>query len=238
MRLIMAGPSLVAVALLLALPAGAAASSQKALAILAEIKAASGGDAWDKVTGWHETGVHGTTAYETWLDYQHYGSLFKQTRDDHIRLRGFNGTIAWDRGPDGRVVVSTEKSRLAEARTTAYASINGFLFPDRFPARFDYLRAASEGDRQYDVLRITPESANAFELWVDRATHLVAKLIDRTGERPVVATITGYEEVDGLKLGSGFTVSDGIPAHAETARIGRYEVTSLARSVFDPPVDN
>jgi hypothetical protein len=207
------------------------------VAILAEVKVALGGTAWDKVTGWHESGVHGATAYETLLDYQHFGSLFKQTRDNQTRLRGFNGTIAWDQGPDGKVVLSTEPSRLADARATAYASINGFLFPDRFPARFDYLRAKTEGKRRYDVLRITPEGANPFELWVDRATHLVARIVDRTGKRPVIATITGYEDADGLKLGSGFTVSDGIPAHAKTVHIGNYELVPVSRTAFDPPTE-
>lgn len=237
MHIVIAGLSLVAALASFAAPASAKPSSHKAMAILAEVKTASGGAAWDKVAGWHENGVHGTTAYETQLDYLHYGSLFKQTRDGQTHLRGFNGTVAWDEGPDGKVVLSTEPSRLADARTTAYGSINGFFFSDRFPARFDYLRAVKEGGHRYDVLRIVPEGANPFELWVDRATHLVAKLVDRSGKRPVVATITGYEEVEGLKLGSGFTISDGVPAHAQTVHIGSYELAPVSRAIFDPPAD-
>jgi len=237
MRLMIAGLSLVAALAPLATPAGAATSSHQAAEILAAVKTASGGAAWDKVTGWHENGIHGTVAYVTLLDYQRYGSLFQETRDGQTYLRGFNGAIAWDEGPDGKVVVNSEPARLADARTTAYVSINGFFFPDRFPARFDYLGAATKGKHHYDIVRITPEGANPFELWVDRATHLIAKLVDRTGRRPVVATISGYEEVDGLKLGSGFTVSDGIPAHFQAVHIGRYELAPVSRAAFDPPAN-
>ena len=45
----------------------------------------------------------------------------------------------------------------------------------------------------------------------------------------------GYEEIDGLKLPTGFTVSDGTKGHTQQAQILSYELTPVPRSTFDPP---
>jgi hypothetical protein len=226
---------LVAAVAMSVMGASAEDSSHRAIAILAAAKAASGGEVWDKITGWHERGTHGSVAYETLLDYRQYGALFRQTRDGKTSVRGYNGAVAWDMGPDGQVTISTDPKLLADARLSAYGSTTAYFFPDRFPARFEYLGQRAEGNAHYDRLRITPEGANSFEIWIDRSTHLVAKLVDRTGPKPVVATMSDYKDINGLKLPSGFSVSDGTAAHTEQAQVQSYELVPVARSDFDPP---
>lgn len=218
-----------------ALPAASGSSADRAMAILASAKSASGGAAWDNVTGWHERGTHGDVAYETLLDLHQEGSLFKETKDGQTSTRGFNGAVAWEQKPDGQVSQSTEPARLADARLSWYASASAFFFPERFPARFADLGKQTDGKTVYDRLRITPAGGNPFELWIDRSTHLVARLVDRTGPKPLTATVGGYEEFDGLKLPTGFTVGDATPGHAQQAQILSYELTPVPRATFDPP---
>jgi len=78
------------------------------MAILAEVKTASGGAAWDKAAGWPENGVHGTTAYGTPLDYQHCGSPFKQTRGGSAHLPERGHALA-NSGSESRARSSREK---------------------------------------------------------------------------------------------------------------------------------
>lgn len=216
-----------------ALPAAADSSADRAMAILASAKSASGGEAWDRITGWHERGTHGDVAYETFLDLQREGSLFRNTKDGKTSTRGFNGAVAWEQKPDGQVSQSTEPARLADARLSWYASASAFFFPERFPARFADLGKQTEGKTVYDRLRITPAGGNPFELWIDHSTHLVTRLVDRTGPKPLTASMSSYGEFDGLKLPTGFTVSDG--THTQQAQIESYDLTPVPRSTFDPP---
>jgi hypothetical protein len=66
----------------------------------------------------------------------------------------------------------------------SFRTMRGWWFPDRRPATYAYEGAKVEGDRAFDIVRITPEGGRPFALWIDRATHL----IDRDIEQQVAST--------------------------------------------------
>ena len=148
-----------------------AKAADPAMEILAQAKAAMGGTAWDHISGWHERGRHGDAAYDTLLDFHRWGSRFANYHAGTTRVRGFNGTTVWDQDASGKVSVSHDPVRLADARQSAYGSIFGFFFPRRFHAIFKYLGAKTEDGASFDVVSITPESTLPMEVWIDRSTH-------------------------------------------------------------------
>lgn len=216
-------------------PAQAAGSSDRALAVLAAAKAAMGGPAWDRISGWRERGRHGEVAYETLLDFHRYGARFASTRNGATRVHGFNGTIVWDRGPDDKVAVSRAPAQLAEAEQSAYASTFAFFFPRRFPARFEDLGVRSDRGMTFDVVKVSPVGAAPIEVWVDHSTHLIARFVDRSGPKPVTALASDYRWVGGVREPFRIDVSDGDPARAQTVVVDSVVLEPVARSAFDPP---
>jgi hypothetical protein len=217
-------------------PAKAAGTPNSATEVLAAAKAATGGAAWDRISGWHERGRHGEVAYETLLDFRGYGTRFSSTNGGATRVRGFNGAVAWERGPDGKVVVSRDAARLADARQSAYGSTFAFFFPQRFPAKFDYLGAHTQEGATFDVVKVTLIGATPMEIWIDRSTHLVARFVDRSGPKPVTAILSDYRSVGGIRQPFRIEVSDGDPAHSQTGEVESVVLEPVARREFDPPL--
>jgi hypothetical protein len=232
-------PSRRAVALALASAAAfrpaRAGTADPALAVIAAAKAAMGGAAWDRIAGWHERGRHGAVSYETWLDFRRYGARYASTRDGVTRVNGFNGRVVWDQASDGKVTISRDAGRLAEARQSAYASSFAFFLTRRFQAGFEYLGGQAEAGASFDVVRVTPEGATPIEVWVDRSTHLLNRFVDRSGAKPVTVRASDYRPVGAIRQPFRLDISDGDPAHDETGFVDSVVLEPVARGLFDPP---
>ena len=212
-----------------------AKAADPATEVLTQAKVAMGGTAWDHISGWHERGRHGDAAYDTLLDFHHWGSRFANNRGGITRVRGFNGTTVWDQDASGKVSASHDSARLADARQSAYGSIFGFFFPERFRANFKYLGTKTEDGVSFDVINIIPESTVPMEVWIDRSTHYVARFVDRSGPKPVTAFLSDYRPLGGVLEPSKIEVSDGDPGHASVGRVDDVTLEAVKRSAFDPP---
>jgi hypothetical protein len=216
---------------------GAMAAPGDAERILAEAKAAVGGAAWDKITGWHETGEHDGIAYETELDLQRYGMVSWSTRDGKTSVAGYDGRTAWRIGPDGTVDASQDPARLADARQSAYASAYLFFMPDRFPATFSYVGERDNAGRHFDVVDIQPQDSKPMEIWVDRDSHLITRLVDPTASPPLSAEASDFRDVGGgVVVPFQLVVTDGV--HTQTAHVTAITLGPLPRSDFAPPPPN
>ena len=230
--------TLAALLLVAAIAAGQARSaptSAKAMMVLSAAKAATGGAAWDRIRGWHERGRHDDVAYDTLLDFRSYRGRYASTRDGKTRVHGFNGSLVWDVGSDGKLTTSRDPAAVADARLTSYFSTFAFFRPSEFPARFEYLGVQTEQGASFDVVRVTPEGVKPIEVWVDRSTHLPARLVDRSGPTPDVARSSDYREVGGVRQPFRIDDSDGNPAHAQTVEVDSVILEPLAPHAFDPP---
>lgn len=214
------------------------APSRDAAAILSEMKAACGGDAWDRVQGWHETGSvdlpgRPGVPYEIWHDMRTLKTAIINRVDGRIvRRLGFNGSAHWQVGPDGRVAIDRDPATVRRHRRDAYLSSFGWFFPRRFPAAITLAEPQSLNGTTFDVLRVTPEAADGFDLWVDRETHRVRRIA--AGSE--YADLADYRVFDGVCSATTGRQGDGDPSHEIVLHVQNVETTStIAAVTFEPP---
>jgi hypothetical protein len=216
-------------------PASARDATPDPMAIIQAAKAASGGQAWERLTGSFEQGAHGATTYTTWLDHRCYCMKSESVRDGRHTTIGFNGRVQWRLAPDGRLSIRNDPETVREAVTTAYVSINGYFFPRRFPARFRYLQAASEGGRAFDVVEASPEGGRAFQLWFDRGSHLLARVVDDQGSPPVSVELSDHRRIGRVLVAFRGVVRTQAGAVIDEGRVGSVVYRSVPARTFDPP---
>jgi hypothetical protein len=209
----------------LAAPAVAKAPRENARTIVARMKAACGGAAWDRVLGWHETGTvdlpgRPGTPYEIWHDMASLKTAMQNRVGDHVlRRSGYNGTAYWQAGPNGKVDVGQDPSRLRRQRRDAYLSSAGWFFPRRFPAKVDLSGTQQWEGKRLHVLRIVPEGADSFDLWVDPDTHQIRRII--AGSE--YANLSDYRMFSGVCSATTGRQGDGDPAHEIVLHVGTVE---------------
>lgn len=185
--------------------AGGAAHAQQtspaARAVITQARNATGGGAWNQLRGLHETGKLDGVPYRAWYDPIRYGARIETDEPGGTRVHGFNGAGDWQILPDRTIRASDAPSALAQARTAAYFAAFGYLYPSRFAAHTAHLgvRKGVTG-RSYAVVRVEPMGGEPRELWFDAGTHLLARIVDRTGGRQVVTELSDYRRVGDLKL--------------------------------------
>jgi len=208
--------------------------------LLTQMRAACGGDAWDSVDGWHETGTADLpgmpgVAYETWHDIRTLKSATVNKVNGQVMRRvGFDGVSYWRASGAGPAEVGRDPQRLRRQRRDAYISSFAFFFPDRFPAAFEHLGSRTYEGRIYDVLKATPEDSERVEIWVDPATHRVARFVAE-GE---YADLSDYETFDvGVCSATTGRQSDGNPAHDLVLHVETVETGPAPAGIFAPPTD-
>jgi len=211
--------------------------SPAALAVLAQARAASGGAGWNLLRGWHETGQDGGLRYEAWLDPVRYGMRVETHEPAGLHIHGFNGGGDWQIYPDGRVTGVDDRPTVAAARTEAFFRVHAYFYTGRFDAKAEALgvRRGPAG-AAFDVLRIQPVGGRPRELWFDRRTHLLARMVDRTGPRPMTVSYSDYRKVGPVRVPFRIRSEDGDPAHAERERvIEALSFTPADRTMFSLP---
>jgi hypothetical protein len=207
-------------------------------ALLARMRAACGGDAWDRVRGWHETGTADLpgmagVSYETWHDIGTLKSATTNRLNGQVMRRvGFDGAAYWQARGAGTAEVGRDPERVRRQRRDAYISSFAFFFPNRFPARFEHLGRRTTDDRSYDVLRVTPEDSASVEIWVDPKRHRVARFVAE-GE---YADLGDYRTfAGGICSATTGRQGDGDPAHDLVLHVGTVETGPVPASIFAPP---
>lgn len=206
-------------------------------AVIAGAKRATGGAAWDKVQGCHEEGTHGGGAihYTTRFRLDAYGMRVDGERGGQTRTMGFNGKQAWQSAGPGKTSIASDGPAFSEAILTAYLSINGFFFPDRFPAAIRTLREASEGGRSYDILEVTPSGTRPVEIWFDRDTHLIRRIADPHGTPPTRVDADEYRQMGGFLIATKLTIYGSDGAVADRGEVMSFRCGPTDPAIFDPP---
>ena len=230
--------------LTLALLAGCATQSagdrpaRDAGAIIAEMKAACGGDAWDRVQGWHETGVVEVPGrppmdHQVWHDMRSLKTaMVTRLNGQIVRHSGFNGATYWQVGPDGTVRAGAEPDKLRSQLRDTYLSSAGWFFPTRFAAAVALAGTEASDGKPMDVLRITPEGADSFDLWVDRDTHRIRRIV--AGKE--YAELSDYRTFGGVCSAIRGRQGDGDPAHDIVLHVRSVETDApIPPAIFEPP---
>ncbi|GGI67049.1 hypothetical protein GCM10007973_00180 [Polymorphobacter multimanifer] len=221
----------------LASAGNARAPAPKAEAIVAAAKLATGGAAWDKLQGCIEEGTHddGAVSYRTRFSLRDYGMRIDSERSGQQRSMGFNGKVRWQSTADGKVDIVSDPAAIKEATLTNYLSINGFFFPDRFPATFKYLRSAEEGGKSFDVVEISPKGGRALEVWFNGRSHLIGRVVDTYGSPAVRVEASDYRKVDGLTVAYKLEVFTPDGAVADRGVLTSFHCGAIDSSIFEPP---
>jgi hypothetical protein len=75
--------------------------------------------------------------------------------------------------------------------------------------------------RSFDVVYVKPWGGTARELWFDRRTHLLGRMVDRSGARPAALAFFDYRKVGPVRI--PFRVAD-----ETTGRIREIEAVDFA----------
>lgn len=229
--------AMVALVVATGLASASAARAPTAATVIAAAKLATGGTAWDGPQGCFEQGTHGDggVSYQTRFSLRDYGMRIDSERAGNKRAMGFNGKARWQTAADGKVDVRSDPASIAEGIVTNYLSINGFFFPDRFPAQFRYLRATKAAGRQFDVVEITPVGGRSLEVWFDRATHLIQRVIDTHGSPAVRVEASDYRRRDGLMVAYKLEVFGPDGAIADVGAVTSFRCGAMDSDIFEPP---
>ena len=124
MRTLLAG---ILAAAWLAGPAHAIDYSPAAKRVLAQARQASGGEGWNRLRGWRETGRRDGVRYEAWLDPVRYGMRVQTGEAAGQHVHAFNGQADWQILPGGVRTGADDPATLVLARTEAFFAVNAFF---------------------------------------------------------------------------------------------------------------
>jgi len=223
-----------AILLLFAVPAVCAAQSDDAQTLLARAKQASGGAALDRIRTTHTRmrekagGLEGTG--ESWEDvltgrYRAEYQLGPASETD-----GFDGTTVWSLDSAKQPHREQGDDALLGNADDAYRRTMAYWFPERWPARIELLGARPDGGRNFYVLRITPKGGRPFEMWLDAATWLVDRTVEKGDRETRTNFFSEYREVQGVKISFAVRSTNG-----ETRYDQLYTVTSVE---FNAPIED
>ncbi len=181
-------------------------------ALLARARAALGGDALDAVRASRATlrvetqGLSGTGERVE----DHRSGRFVERYDLRVVAfaEGFDGETPWSIEGNNPPRAERGEERVAGARSDAYR-ISFSHLTGRRPGRVEALGERAEGARRFAALRVAPEGGRAFELWLDAATALPDRTIEKTASDTVTTTFADWRHVDGVAVPFAIRESNG-----------------------------
>jgi aspartyl protease/PDZ domain-containing protein len=170
----------------------AAATPPCAQEILAKSKQAMGGAAWDAVRTTYSKGKLTTSGLtgqaESWEDNLTGRYLEKYQLGPTSGADGFDGKQVWSQDSSGEPRAEGAENARQGAADEAYRNAMAYWYPERWPAHVECSGVKQEQGKSFQVLRITPQGGRPFDLWIDAATYL----FDRTVEKADIETRTTY----------------------------------------------
>jgi hypothetical protein len=231
-------------ALLLALwlPAQDRAGKPAETAAVSSVKQAMGGARWDEIRTLHARGraeigeLQGE--YETWLDLPRQWS-YTDMRFSHPAVgdvrstTGWNGSVSWSADQTGDVCVEESLEARRGAAIDAYLESFAYLLKSTPPESVKL----KSGRQRFHILLITPPEASPFELWMDRTTGRIARLVRLTGVDRDVTTYADFRDSGGLLLPFHIEERDARSGRLSSARtVNSIEIDrEPPEHVFDPP---
>ena len=172
--------------------------------LLAEAKAATGGNAWDRITNWHEQGTLQTNgldgSYEAWADLPGARREIAITLGALSETEGWTGKQAWSTDSSGQVRIEEAGDAVSNARQEAYEASLAYWYPTRMPSEREYAGERRQEGVIYDAIKVTPQDAEPLELWFDRRTHRIARAVQLTGDHPHSDIYSDFRKVGSVTV--------------------------------------
>jgi hypothetical protein len=221
-------------------PRAEAADPQSPQEILARTKAASGGAGWDAVRTIHskvrvETGGLSGTA-ESWEDTRAGRFVDSYAFGPVTGAEGYDGTKSWSLDGSGTVTLSDSGDDREGSVDEAYRRSLSYWYPDRRQATVENGGERREGGRTFHVLRITPAGGRPFEMWIDAATFLIDRTIEKAAKETRTTSFSDYREEGGLKLPFRLHVTNGEARFDQVVTYEAYEINpEVGAARFEVP---
>lgn len=211
----------------LVVSASALGQQPDAARILADVKAATGGAAWDALRSLHTrvkikaSGLEGSA--ERWASITTGRSVLSYELGPLTGMQGFDGLAVWSQDAKGDTRVESDDDTRELATNTAYRDRLAFWFPERQPARIEYARRDSADGIDYDVIRIAPEGGRPYEVWVGMLTRRIERLVENEGSRTRTEVYGDFRTVQGVTLPFRVRTTRGDAQHDEEYTIDTIE---------------
>jgi virginiamycin B lyase len=169
--------------------------------LFAQNRAAMGGSAWDGIAEINDSGTMttptGSGAYAQFVDIRSGDSKAFVSIGGYTTIFGYDSSGNWvlDGGQQRTFVTP---AALKAARTERYVNRNGWWHPQSDPASFASLGTKQENGKRYDVVVVTPDGGMPVTVWIDSATHLIAKRVTTDGGDVETTHLFGYAAAKGL----------------------------------------
>jgi hypothetical protein len=199
-RVVLALAAVVFAFLGVAAEASAQGYSPAAKQVIERARQASGGAGWNEVRGYAEKGKLGGVQYRAWYDPVRYGARVETDEAGGKLVHGFNGVADWQIQPSGKIIGADDRVTMAQARTAAFIAVHGWFYPSRFGADGAHIGVRSSHGKSFDVLRVQPVGGEARELWFDRRSGLLTRIVDPSGAKPVTIELSDYRRVGAVSL--------------------------------------
>ncbi len=219
-----------------------ASSACEAPPLLASLRAASGGPAWDQVReisaqGSAQTsGLSGTAK----LDEDLLGGRYAERLNvagQGVSATVYDGATLWSQDISGGVHALDSAFPRARARTEAFLARREYL-RNGVRVQASCIGTHKEHGKEVSVVRVTPQGGIPADLSIDSHSHLLTSISERFPTTEQVTTFADYRRLGRLAL--PFSISTGNrsePADASKIRIVRYIVKARLNSEdFRKPV--
>ena len=225
-RRLAAAPALLAAVLALAcvvtlraVPATAQGARPDPAVILAEVKAATGGKAWDALASQHSRVAmklgDATGSAERWASLATGRSLLRYEIGPLRGAQGFDGFVAWSQDASGQVRIEGDDDARELAANAAYRDRLAFWYPERQPAAIEYARRDAADGAEFEVLRITPEGGRAYEVWVNLLTRRIERLAENEGPQTRTEVYSDFRAVQGVSIPWKVRATRGDPRQSD-----------------------
>jgi predicted aspartyl protease len=164
-------------------------------------RAAVGGDAWRKIAAIHISGklIAGDApgSFTEIIDRRNGRSLLVTDTGSLHDESGFDGAI-WDK-QNGIVTLADLPSLVADAETQAFVNRDGW-WTGADVAEMKMLAAQTEAGSSVDGVAVTPAKGSPIDVWFDRTTHLIVRLVAHTDDGELTTVYSDWRQIDGVRL--------------------------------------
>ncbi|HEY1751784.1 MAG TPA: aspartyl protease family protein [Caulobacteraceae bacterium] len=208
-------------------------------ALLRQTYEASGGANWEglqgvEVSGAYEAGgLKGTFSQR--VDLRRGRDVFSYRAGPLKDTQGSSAHGSWWADEKGLPSVQDTPDALADAATQSYEDRNGWFHPgpDDAPA---FVGEKTDGGRTFELVRLSPPGARPMTLWIDAATHRLARLVVVDADQRVTTTSYGdYRHVHGVWFPFTQRTSSGDPSADSIATARQVVFRPLPERDFEPP---
>lgn len=204
--------------------------------VLERMRGATGGArAWNAVRGLHEVGTEGGRPYERWIDFLRWGERVETGVGTAKVIQGYNGYGLWWLPLSTPWPAGTQQELLARARSDAFFGAHGYLFTGRFDMRSSLLGVRPSGGRSFDVVRVHPEFGEPRELWFDRRTGLLGRMVDGRSSQPRTLEFSDYRKAGRLTLPFHVVTTGGGLSQPLERQLEKIEAVAPDRALFSLP---